>query len=95
MGWTGNKNRTDHSGYYLDLSDGANRFKTESLNWVVLRGIEQILNIYLKLGKNDIEEYNLILIEYLYARAAEIKVLDLVDCSQRSEDQGSYILGFF
>jgi len=75
VGWTGNKDRLNNSEYKLELSDEANRFETGSLNWVGLRGIEQSLNIYLELGKDDIEEYILSLVDYLYEKIAVSKKL--------------------
>ena len=75
VGWTGNKNRLNNSEYKLELSDEANRFETGSLNWVGLRGLEQSLNIYLELGKDDIEEYILSLVDYLYEKIAVSKKL--------------------
>lgn len=78
VGWTGNKDRLNNSEYKLDLSDDANRFETGSLNWVGLRGLEQSLNIYLELGKDDIEEYILSLVDYLYESVAKSKKLRLV-----------------
>ena len=75
VGWTGNKDRLNNSDYKLDLSDDANRFETGSLNWVGLRGLEQSLNIYLELGKDDIEEYILSLVDYLYEKIAVSKKL--------------------
>ena len=78
VGWTGNKDRLNNSDYKLDLSDDANRFETGSLNWVGLRGLEQSLNIYLELGSDDVDEYILSLVDYLYERVAESKRLRLV-----------------
>ncbi|MDO5717727.1 MAG: aminotransferase class V-fold PLP-dependent enzyme [Tissierellia bacterium] len=78
VGWTGNKNRTDHSRYKLDLSDGANRFETGSLNWIGLKGIEESINIYLKLGKRDVEEYILSLTDYLYEQIDGLKEVKII-----------------
>ncbi len=78
VGWTGNKNRLDHSKLNFDLSDGANRFETGSLNWIGLKGISEAMKIYLELGKNDVENYILSLTEYLYKRIEESDKLGLV-----------------
>ncbi|MDX9916732.1 MAG: aminotransferase class V-fold PLP-dependent enzyme [Gudongella sp.] len=78
VGWTGNKNRLDHSRLNFDLSDGANRFETGSLNWIGLKGISEAMKIYLELGKNDVENYILGLTEYLYKRIEESDKLGLV-----------------
>ncbi|MDY0257223.1 aminotransferase class V-fold PLP-dependent enzyme [Gudongella oleilytica] len=94
VGWTGNKNRTDHSRYNLDLSDGANRFETGSLNWAGLRGLEESLNIYLELGKDDVEEYILSLVDYLYEKVSGSKVLSLVGPFPRERRSGIVYIKF-
>ena len=94
VGWTGNKNRTDHSRYNLDLSDGANRFETGSLNWAGLRGLEQSLNIYLELGKEDVEGYILSLVDYLYEKVSGSKVLSLVGPFPRERRSGIVYIKF-
>lgn len=78
VGWTGNKDRHNHSRYKLDLAEGANRFETGSLNWIGLKGIEQSMQIYLELGKDDVEEYILSLTNYLYQKVGELKDVGLV-----------------
>lgn len=78
VGWTGNKDRHNHSRYNLNLSDAANRFETGSLNWIGLKGIEQSIKIYLDLGKEDVEEYILSLTDYLYERVGTLKEAGLV-----------------
>lgn len=78
VGWTGNKDRQNHSKYNLNLSDGANRFETGSLNWIGLKGIEQSMEIYLEMGKKDVEEYILSLTDYLYEKVEELKEVSLV-----------------
>lgn len=78
VGWTGNKDRHNHSRYQLDLADGANRFETGSLNWIGLRGIEQSMALYLDLGKQDVEEYILGLTDYLYERLEALPEVGLV-----------------
>jgi selenocysteine lyase/cysteine desulfurase len=88
VGWTGNKDRLNNSDYKLDLSDDANRFETGSLNWVGLRGLEQSLNIYLELGGDDVEEYILSLVDYLYEKVAESNVLSLVGPFPKEQRSG-------
>ncbi len=78
MGWTGNKDRHNHSRYKLNLYDGANRFETGSLNWVGLKGLEQSAKLYLSLGSKDVEAYILHLTDYLYQRVAELREVGLV-----------------
>lgn len=78
VGWTGNKDRHNHSRYKLELEDRASRFETGSLNWIGLKGIEQSMQLYLELGKADVEAYVLSLTEYLYEKATAHKDIGLV-----------------
>lgn len=78
VGWTGNKDRHNHSRYKLDFADGANRFETGSLNWIGLKGIDQSMQLYLALGKDDVEEYILSLTDYLYEKVQGLRDVGLV-----------------
>lgn len=73
VGWTGNKRRMDHSKYNLNLSDGASRFETGSLNWLALKGLKEAIELYLTLGKEDVEAYILSLTDYLYEQVDELE----------------------
>jgi len=78
VGWVGNKDRSNHSRYNLDLSDGANRFETGSVNWIGLKGMEQSIKAYLELGKKDVEEYILGLTAYLYEKIQANPALGMI-----------------
>ncbi len=78
VGWTGNKDRHNHSRYKLDLADGANRFETGSLNWIGLQGLLESMKLYLELNKEDVEEYILGLTDYLYEKIEEFRDVSLV-----------------
>ncbi len=72
VGWTGNKNRMDHSKYVLNLSDNANKFETGMLNWESLRGLEEAVKLYINLNPDDVEKHILDLTDYMYDQLAEI-----------------------
>ena len=78
VGWVGNKDRSNHSRYNLNLSDGANRFETGSVNWIGLKGMEQSIKTYLELGKKDVEEYILGLTAYLYEKVQANPALGII-----------------
>ncbi len=78
VGWTGNKDRHNHSRYLLDLSDGANRFETGSLNWVGLKGLEPAIDMYLELGKDDVRDYILELTKYLHEKVSKLNEVGVV-----------------
>jgi cysteine desulfurase/selenocysteine lyase len=78
MGWVGNKDRHNHSRYLLDPQEGAARFETGSLNWIGLKGIEQSAKLYLKLGKDQVNDYILSLTKYLMRSAEGLGSVDIV-----------------
>lgn len=94
VGWTGNKDRHNHSRYTLDLSDGANRFETGSLNWIGLKGIEQSMQIYLELGKEDVEAYILRLTDYLYEKIDGLRDVNLLAHMPPENRSGISIITF-
>ncbi len=94
VGWTGNKDRQNHSRYKLDLEDGANRFETGSLNWIGLRGIDQSMQIYLELGRDNVEEYVLGLTDYIYEKVAELRDVSLVGPFPRINRSGIVYIEF-
>ncbi len=68
VGWTGIKDKLDQSKFRFDLSEDANKFETGSPNWVGLRGIKPTMELYLDLGKDDVEAYILSMTAYLYEK---------------------------
>lgn len=92
VGWTGNKNRMDHSKYVLNLSEGAARYETGIPNWVGLKGMEQGMQLYLELGKEDVEAYILGLTDYLYERVAQTEHLRILgDFAPENRSGLSYV----
>ncbi|MDO5688742.1 MAG: aminotransferase class V-fold PLP-dependent enzyme, partial [Tissierellia bacterium] len=92
VGWTGNKDRHNHSRYLLDLEDGAKRFELGSLNWIGLKGIEQSMLLYLELGKSNVEEYILSLTDYFYEQISQLESVRLIGPFRNGNRSGiSYI----
>jgi hypothetical protein len=94
VGWTGNKNRMDHSKYVLNLSDDANKFETGMLNWESLRSLEEAIKLYMEMNAMPFltwdrlnkpldeitdEEKMAFLKEDVYGRCAYDNLGDLVD----------------
>lgn len=79
MGWSGNANRLDRSGYFLNPSPGAQRFECGGLNWTGLAGLEAAIDTYLDLGKADVEAYILGLIDMLYSRVGEMDAIQIME----------------
>ncbi|MEE3362454.1 MAG: aminotransferase class V-fold PLP-dependent enzyme [Anaerovoracaceae bacterium] len=78
VGWTGNKDKHNHSRYLLDFLDGARRFELGGLNWAGLTELEQSMKLYLSLGKEDVENYILGLTEYLYEKVDGLRDIEVV-----------------
>lgn len=77
VGWTGNKNRMDHSKYVLNLEETAAKYETGIPNWVGLKGLEQGMQIYLELGIDDVHTYIMELVDYLYGEVAKVEHLSI------------------
>lgn len=73
VGWVGNQNRMDHSKYVLNLAETAAKYETAIPNWVGLKGLEQAMQIYLELGIDDVNDYIMELVEYLYQEVAKVE----------------------
>ncbi|MDO4530924.1 MAG: aminotransferase class V-fold PLP-dependent enzyme [Bacillota bacterium] len=94
VGWTGNKNRMDHSKYVLNLEDNARKYETGIPNWVGLKGIEQSMQQYLELGKKDVEAYILELVDELYAKVAEVPHLQVLGNFPKENRSGIVYINF-
>jgi len=75
---------------YLDTSttnEGAKRFETGGLNWIGLSGLTESIKTYLSLGKRDVEDHILALVDVLY-RGIEglekVKLLPSIPLRNRS-----------
>lgn len=88
MGWVGIRDRIkDFSNLELTMNEGAKRFETGGLNWIGLRGLEESINTYLSLGKRDVENYILALVDLLYRgieRLENIKLFPIIPLHNRS-----------
>lgn len=73
MGWTNVRDRNHIDPLVLAVSPNANRFEYGGLNFVGLAGLKKILDAYLKLGAQDIEDYILSLADYAYEKASELR----------------------
>jgi len=94
VGWTGNKNRFDHSKYELSLSDGANKFESGMLNWESLRGLEESIKLYMALGRDEVEEYILSLTDYLYEQLEDVEHVSVVGNFERKHRSGIVYIAF-
>jgi len=95
MGWTNVRDRRNISDEALDISPDANRFEYGGISFVALAGLKKVLDAYLKLGADDIEEYILSLVEYAYEKAAELKHVDVLGgCFPKEHRSGIVTLLF-
>lgn len=94
VGWTGNKNRFDHSKYVLSLSDDANKFESGMLNWESLRGLEESVKLYMSLGRDDVEEYILSLVDYLYEQLADVEHVSILGNFEKKYRSGIVYINF-
>jgi len=88
MGWVGTRDRIkDFSNLELTINEGAKRFETGGLNWIGLSGLAESIKTYLSLGKRDVEDHILALVDVLY-RGIEglekVKLLPSIPLRNRS-----------
>ena len=88
MGWVGTQDRIkDFSNLELTINDGAKRFETGGLNWIGLNGLAESINTYLSLGKRDVEDHILALVDVLYKGIGwleNVKLLPAIPLRNRS-----------
>lgn len=78
VGWVGTSSRTgDFNKKTLSYHKGAQRFETGGLNWLGIAGLEKSIENYLELGKNEVENYILDLVDYLYQELKNVKLFDV------------------
>ena len=94
VGWTGTKDRHNHSRFKLEMTEGANRFETGNLNWLGLTAIDQSMAMYLELGKDDVEQYILGLTDYVYEKIGELPDVGLVGPFPKKNRSGIVFLTF-
>lgn len=80
VGWVGSRDRRgDFNQLELSFNKGAQRFETGGLNWLGMFGFEQSLITYMSLGKKEVENYILSLVDYLYKRVEEFNTISIVE----------------
>jgi len=88
MGWVGTRDRIkDFTNLELTINEGAKRFETGGLNWIGLCGLAESINTYLSLGKRDVEDHILALVDILYREIEgleNVKLLPLIPLRNRS-----------
>jgi len=73
MGWVGTKDKLHNDTMVMDMTTDARRFECGGLNFCAMEGLKKTLATYLRLGKQDVEDYILSLSAYAYERAAALK----------------------
>jgi selenocysteine lyase/cysteine desulfurase len=94
VGWTGNKNRFDHSQYVLSLRDDASKFESGMLQWESMRGLEESVKLYMELGRDDVEEYILSLVDYLYEQLADVPQVSVLGNFEKKYRSGIVYINF-
>ena len=94
VGWTGNKNRFDHSKYVLALSDDANKFESGMLQWESLQGLEESVKLYMSLGRDDVEAYILSLVDYLYEQLESVEHVSVMGNFEKKHRSGIVYINF-
>jgi len=77
VGWVGTINRRNNKVKQLRLSNEARRFETGGINFLALFGMAEVINRYLKLTGERIEERIILLVNYLYSRIVELNKIRL------------------
>ena len=94
VGWTGNKNRFDHGQYVLSLRDDAGKFESGMLQWESMRGLEESVKLYMELGRDDVEEYILSLVDYLYEQLADVPQVSVLGNFEKKYRSGIVYINF-
>ena len=94
VGWTGNKNRFDHSQYVLSLRDDAGKFESGMLQWESMRGLEEAVKLYMELGRDDVEEYILSLVDYLYEQLESVEQVSVLGNFEKKYRSGIVYINF-
>lgn len=84
VGWTSVKNPMDFLNYRLEYRDGAARFECGTLNTVGVYGLGAAIELLLKVGTREIEDYLLGLNAYLMERL-EQKGYEIISSRRPSE----------
>lgn len=73
IGWVGTVDKLNNDPMVLELTQDARRFECGGLSFCAMQGLKKTVDAYLRLGKQDVEDYILSLVEYAYQRAARLK----------------------
>lgn len=88
MGWVGTVDKLNNDPMKLELCDEARKFETGGLSFVAMEGLKKTAANYLRLGKEDVEEYILSLVDYAYERASKLKTCRIVGDFPRKNRSG-------
>ena len=94
VGWTGNKNRFDHGQYVLSLRDDAGKFESGMLQWESMRGLEESVKLYMSLGRDDVEEHILSLVDYLYEQLESVEHVSIMGNFEKKYRSGIVYINF-
>ena len=72
-GWVGSVDRSHNSAMELKLSSDAKKFELGGISFIAQIGMEKVVQKYLELGADNIENYILSLVQHVYDRSDELK----------------------
>ncbi len=78
IGWVGTVDKLHNDPMVLQLTQDARRFECGGLSFCAMEGLKKTVDAYLRLGKQDVEDYILSLTDYAYQRAAALKECRIV-----------------
>jgi selenocysteine lyase/cysteine desulfurase len=70
IGWVGTVDKLHNDPMVLELTQDARRFECGGLSFCAMEGLKKTVDAYLRLGKQDVEDYILSLTDYAYQRTA-------------------------
>lgn len=88
IGWVGTVNMLENDPMDLKLCNDARKFETGGISFVALEGLRKTMSAYLRLGKQDIEDYILDLTDYIYERASRLNKCKVVGNFSRANRSG-------
>ena len=94
IGWVGTVDKLHNDAMVLELCDEARKFECGGISFVAIEGLNKVVDNYLRLGANDIEEYVLSLADYCYERADELKECRIYGPVERSHRSGIVSIAF-
>ncbi|MBE6018988.1 MAG: aminotransferase class V-fold PLP-dependent enzyme [Clostridiales bacterium] len=73
IGWVGTVDKLHNDAMVLELCDEARKFECGGISFIAIEGLTRVVDNYLRLGADDIEEYILSLADHCYERAEGLK----------------------